>query len=58
MLDMEQKILAFEIDDETGGIVDGAHTAEIIKESNAEGMTPTQQYVEVYIKTGVEEELI
>lgn len=46
------------VDDDLGGIVDGAHTAKIIWESNAEGSTPDGQYVEVYIRTGVSKPLV
>jgi hypothetical protein len=46
------------VDDAFGGIVDGAHTAKIIWESNSEGTTPDGQYVEVYIRTGVSKALI
>jgi hypothetical protein len=46
------------VDDAVGGIVDGAHTAKIIWESNGEGTTPDGQYVEIYIRTGVSRSLI
>lgn len=46
------------VDDAVGGIVDGAHTAKIIWESNREGTTPDGQYVEIYIRTGVSKSLI
>jgi hypothetical protein len=46
------------IDDAIGGIVDGAHTAKIIWESNSEGTTPDGQYVELYIRTGISKSLI
>ena len=46
------------IDNERGGIVDGAHTASIIWECNEEGKTPPDQHVEVYIRTGVDEIMI
>lgn len=41
------------IDDETGGIVDGAHTARIIDDANASGSIPPEQHVEVYIRTNI-----
>ncbi len=45
------------VDDENGGIVDGAHTAKIIEQCNEDGTTHAQQFVEVYIRTGVDEDL-
>lgn len=41
------------IDDEEGGIVDGAHTARIIAEANVNGTIPSEQHVEVYIRTNI-----
>lgn len=46
------------VNDAEGGIVDGAHTAKIIWEANAEGTTPDDQYVEVYVRTGVKNGMI
>lgn len=46
------------IDEEEGGIVDGAHTARIIAEANATGSIPDDQHVEVYIRTNIEGRLI
>jgi hypothetical protein len=46
------------IDDEAGGIVDGAHTAKIIEEANATGAVPEEQYVEVYIRTNIPQDII
>jgi hypothetical protein len=57
MIDKEGGILDLVIDDEDGGIVDGAHTAKIIEEANEDGTTPEEQYVEVYVRTGVASEL-
>jgi hypothetical protein len=54
----DQGIYDVEVDDAVGGIVDGAHTAKIIWESNAEGTTPDNQFVEVYIRTGVSRPLV
>ena len=45
------------IDEEDGGIVDGAHTAKIIEQCNLQKTTHPDQYVEVYIRTGVEDDL-
>lgn len=41
------------IDDQEGGIVDGAHTARIIAEANVTGVIPPEQHVEVYIRTNI-----
>jgi hypothetical protein len=43
----------FVVDDDEGGIVDGAHTARIISEANATGSIPPEQHVEVYIRTNI-----
>lgn len=40
------------------GIVDGGHTYEIICNSQVEGKIPGDQYVEVQIRTGVDQDLI
>jgi hypothetical protein len=58
MVDKEKGLFDLIIDDEEGGIVDGAHTAKIIEEANIEGTTPEEQHVEVYIRTGVTTELV
>jgi hypothetical protein len=58
MVDKDAGLLDLVIDDEEGGIVDGAHTAKIIEEANEENTTPDEQYVEVYVRTGVTSELI
>ena len=47
-----------EVDDDQGGIVDGAHTAKIINEAQENETVPDEQFVEVYIRTGVKEDLI
>jgi hypothetical protein len=54
----EEGLYDVAIDDGFGGIVDGAHTAKIIWESNSEDTTPDGQYVELYIRTGVSKSLI
>ena len=58
MIDKEKGVFDLVIDDDEGGIVDGAHTAQIIAEANEEGTTPDEQYVEVYVRTGVINELV
>jgi hypothetical protein len=58
MIDKEEGLFDLIIDDDDGGIVDGAHTAKIIEEANEEGTTHSEQYVEVYVRTGVDSELI
>jgi hypothetical protein len=57
LVDKESRIYEVTIDDELG-IVDGAHTAKLIEEANGEDSIPPEQYVEVYIKTGVNNELV
>jgi hypothetical protein len=56
MVDKEEGLFDLVIDDDAG-IVDGAHTAQIIAEANDEGTTPDEQYVEVYVRTGVASDL-
>ncbi len=58
LVDKEKGLLEIVIDNEEGGIVDGAHTAKIIEEANEEATTPDLQYVEVYLRTGVTSELV
>lgn len=58
MVDKEKQVFEVVVDDEAGGIVDGAHTAKIIEMCNADGTTHPEQYVEVFIRTGVEDDLI
>lgn len=58
LVDKDEEIYEIIIDDEEGGIVDGAHTAKIIEQCNAEKTTHPDQFVEVYIRTGVEDDLI
>jgi hypothetical protein len=41
------------VDDDNGGIVDGAHTAKLIADANASGVIPAEQHVEVYIRTNI-----
>jgi hypothetical protein len=58
LVDKEKQIFEVVVDDHEGGIVDGAHTAKIIEKCNMDGTTHPEQYVEVFIRTGVENELI
>ena len=58
LIDKDNQIFEVTVDDEEGGIVDGAHTAKIIERCNAEGTTHPYQHVEVFIRTGIEDELI
>jgi hypothetical protein len=57
MTNKEKGLFDIYVDEATGGIVDGAHTAKIIEESNDEGTTNEDQYVEVYVRTGVTSDL-
>lgn len=58
VVNKDQGFFDVAVDDGIGGIVDGAHTARIIWESNLAGTTPDDQFVEVYIRTGVSKPLI
>jgi hypothetical protein len=58
MVDKEGGLFDLVVDDDEGGIVDGAHTAKIIESANEEGTTPDEQYVEVYVRTGVDSDLV
>jgi hypothetical protein len=60
MLEKHKQGQTYEItvDKERGGVVDGAHTARIIEQCNTDHTTDPNQYVEVYIRTGIEDDLI
>jgi hypothetical protein len=58
IVNKDEGLLDLVIDDDEGGIVDGAHTAQIIAEANDEHTTPPEQYVEVYVRTGVASDLV
>jgi hypothetical protein len=58
LVNKQQGIYDLTIDTTEGGIVDGAHTAKIIWEANADKSTPDDQYVEVYVRTGITSEMI
>ena len=58
LIDKERQVFEIVVDDQDGGIVDGAHTAKIIEQCNEEGTTDPFQHVEVYIRTGVKNGLI
>lgn len=53
LIDKQKQIFEVVVDDKIGGIVDGAHTAKIIEVCNADGTTHEDQFVEVFIRTGV-----
>jgi AIPR protein len=53
LVDKPNNIYELTIDDEDGGIVDGAHTARIIGEAQDAGNIPDEQHVEVYVRTNV-----
>jgi len=57
LIEKDQKLVEIVVNSEDGGIVDGAHTAKIIEEANEEGTTNPDQYVEVYIRTGISQEI-
>jgi len=58
LLDKDKQLYEIAVDDQAGGVVDGAHTAKIIEQCNADGTTHPDQYVEVYIRTGIEDSLV
>lgn len=58
LIDRDEQVYEIVVDDKNGGIVDGAHTACIIELCNADGTTNPEQHVEVFIRTGVEDDLI
>ncbi len=58
LIDRDDQVFEITVDEEKGGIVDGAHTAKIIEQCNKEKTTDPDQYVEVYIRTGIENGLI
>ena len=58
LIDKDKQMYEVTVDEERGGIVDGAHTAKIIEHCNRGGSTDANQYVEVYIRTGIENGLI
>lgn len=58
LVDKEKNIYAITIDDEEGGIVDGAHTAKIICDAQSTGLIPPEQHVELYIRTNIQGSLI
>lgn len=57
LVDKEERIYDVVVDD-TLGIVDGAHTARLIVEAQSEDNIPPEQFVEVYIKTGVDIDIV
>lgn len=57
LVDKQQRLVEVTVDDDIGGIVDGAHTAKIIEESNNAERTHPEQYVEVYIRTCIPPEI-
>jgi hypothetical protein len=54
LINKEEGLYDVTVDDEDGGIVDGAHTARLIQEAQDEGSIPEDQYVEVFIRTGID----
>lgn len=45
------------VNNEEGGIVDGGHTAKLIWDAQDEDKIPDEQYVDVYIRTGLTPEI-
>jgi hypothetical protein len=54
LLDKSTQTYEVIVDDDVGGIVDGAHTARLLQEAQADGSIPEEQFVEVFIRTGIE----
>ena len=57
MVDKDKGLFDVVIDDELG-IVDGAHTAKIIEESQNDDQIPPEQHVEVYIRTALPDKYV
>lgn len=57
LVDKDKGVYDVVVDDELG-IVDGAHTAKIIEESQNDGEIPVEQHVEVYIRTGLPDKYV
>ncbi|MDO9069031.1 MAG: AIPR family protein [Deltaproteobacteria bacterium] len=58
LIDKDKNLYEITVDDEIGGIVDGAHTAQIICEAQDAGTIPQEQHVEVYVRTNIAGRLI
>lgn len=54
LLDKGTQTYEITLDDEVGGIVDGAHTARLIEEAQEDGNIPEEQHVEIFIRTGID----
>lgn len=57
LVDKDKGLYDVVVDDELG-IVDGAHTARLIEEGQTEDVIPAEQFVEVYIRTGLPNEFV
>jgi len=57
LVDKDKGIYDVVIEDDIGGIVDGAHTAALIWQAQDRGEVPNEQYVDIYVRTGVDREL-
>ncbi|WP_028794507.1 AIPR family protein [Thalassobaculum salexigens] len=53
LIDKAKGVYEVDIDNDRG-IVDGAHTYQLILQEQDEGSIPPEQHVEVYIRTGIE----
>lgn len=58
LVDKESKIFEVDVDVENGGIVDGAHTAKLIEACQEDGALGEGQHVEVYIRTGISDDIV
>ena len=57
LVDKDKGIYDVVVDQEIGGIVDGAHTAALIWQAQDRGEVPDEQYVDIYVRTGVDRDL-
>lgn len=57
LIDKSTQTYELTLDDEVGGIVDGAHTARLLQEAQEDDTVPEEQHVEVFIRTGIEGQL-
>ena len=57
LVNKEKGLYDVTIDTESGGIVDGAHTARLVWQAQDDEDVPNSQYVDVYVRTGIHEDL-
>jgi hypothetical protein len=57
LVNKEKGVYDVTIDDDLGGIVDGAHTAQLIWQAQDADKIPDGQHVDVYVRTGIDRDL-